>query len=110
MTPEEAMLLQAENRWFATNGVQGADPEWVEREPIRAANVIDGLRDEVASLREAVKAHVAWMDHEASGPVYPDGITRDNGGEAIWKEWWHRGLDLCRTAEDRARKSLGDNK
>lgn len=57
-------------------------------------------------LLEACKLHAAWAESEKRGPQYPEGVTRDNGGDAIWRKWWDANLDLCARAEEATRSAL----
>ena len=52
-------------------------------------------------LLEALKLHHAWATSERAGPDY-EGLTRDThpDGEARWRVWWDRQLDLCERAND----------
>jgi hypothetical protein len=57
-------------------------------------------------LLEAAQKHLEWIDKERAGPQYPEGVSRDNGGDAIWRAWWGEQLDLCRDTEDFCRSAI----
>jgi len=45
-------------------------------------------------MLEALRAHAEWHRKDSEGPQYPAGVTRDDGGEAIWLGWWNDQLAL----------------
>ena len=57
-------------------------------------------------LLAACKLHAAWAKSEKDGPKYPEGVTRDKGGDAIWRAWWEANLDLCARAEEATRAAI----
>ena len=65
-------------------------------------------------LYEALEAHEAWQKSEDEGPQYPRGISRDHGGEAIWRTWWDNNLCLCdranRLTKDALARARGENR
>lgn len=54
---------------------------------------------ENAEALTACRVHLEWIEKERQGPRYPEGITRDNGGEQIWRAWWEEQLWLCEETE-----------
>lgn len=63
-------------------------------------------RDTCLALLAAAQKHLEWIDKERAGPQYPDGVTRDYGGDSIWRAWWQEQLDLCRETEDLCRYAV----
>lgn len=59
----------------------------------------DALRARLAEADAAVRAFVAWLEHDDSKPAYPPGTNRDSpGNEEIWRAWWSEAQDKCATA------------
>lgn len=57
------------------------------------------LRARLAEADAAVRAFVAWLEHDDTKPAYPTGTNRDSpGNEAIWLAWWNEAQDKCATA------------
>lgn len=59
----------------------------------------DALRARLAEADAAVRAFVAWLEHDDTHPAYPPGTNRDSpGNEAIWQEWWDEANQKCAVA------------
>ena len=98
----EALKAEKDDLTDALSGPGGAYSTILDQK-----NRIDALEAENERLREAVTAFVAWLDHDDSSPDYGS-LTRDThpDGEAIWSEWWNRGLGLCDRAVNLGRAAL----
>lgn len=75
-------------------------------DPAHFANKRARLIAASPELLEACRLHALWADSEKAGPQYPEGVTRDNGGEAIWRKWWDANLDLCERAQNATRAAI----
>lgn len=54
------------------------------------------LAARLAEADAAVRAFVAWLEHDDTSPKYPPGTNRDTpGNEAIWRDWWDEANHLC---------------
>ena len=66
------------------------------------ANLIAAAPD----LHDACQTFHAWLLHEETGFDHGTHDRNTPEGEAAWREWWSKGMDLCALAQEQVRAAL----